>query len=93
MVHAENRAAEQRHRQAGQDGDRHQCRRVMMTAVMLGFWALVAWVIISLTRGSSTSRTTPEHQPSANAVLDQRFARGEIDEDEYRRRKDALRSP
>jgi putative membrane protein len=65
----------------------------LMTAAMLGFWALVAWVIVSLIRVSSTSRTTPEHQPSAHAILDQRFARGEIDEDEYRRRKDALRSP
>jgi len=66
---------------------------VMMTAVMLGFWALVAWVIVSLTRSTSTERAATEHQPSATAILDQRFARGEIDEDEYRRRSDALRAP
>jgi uncharacterized membrane protein len=29
--------------------------------------------------------------PSAEAILEQRFARGEIDEDEYRRRHRALR--
>ena len=28
----------------------------------------------------------------ADEVLDERFARGEIDEDEYRRRRDALRN-
>ena len=33
----------------------------------------------------------PEPQPQALQILDERFARGEIDEDEYKRRRDALR--
>ena len=30
---------------------------------------------------------------SASQILDERFARGEIDEDEYRRRRDMLQGP
>jgi putative membrane protein len=42
---------------------------------------------IALTRTfSSTSR-----RPSPLDLLDERFARGEIDADEYRQRQDALR--
>jgi putative membrane protein len=37
----------------------------------------------------STRRTT-DNSPGEN-ILSERFARGEIDEDEYRRRRDALR--
>lgn len=33
---------------------------------------------------------TPETPPSARRILDERFARGEIDEAEYRRRRQAL---
>lgn len=55
----------------------------------LVFLALVAGVAVVLIRhygGSSAERS------SAGQLLDERFARGEIDEDEYRRRRDALRS-
>jgi putative membrane protein len=38
--------------------------------------------------GTPPSRT----DKTARDILDERFARGEIDEDEYRRRRDALNS-
>ncbi len=60
-----------------------------MTIVMFGFWGLVAWVIVSLARGSSGSRP-PERSPED--ILAERFARGEIDQDEYAQRLNALRS-
>jgi putative membrane protein len=54
--------------------------------------ALVVIVVMTLQRsnvprpeGSATTRRT------ADDLLSERFARGEIDEDEYRRRRDALR--
>lgn len=59
----------------------------MGMVMMLGFWALVAWVIVTVVRH-------PEARPSsrnAQAILDERFARGEFDADEYRQRSDALR--
>jgi putative membrane protein len=55
----------------------------------LVFLALVVVLGVVLVRhlGSSTGVNR-----SAHHVLDERFARGEIDEDEYRRRRDVLRS-
>lgn len=58
------------------------------TALMIGFWALVAWVIVTVVR-------RPDGRPSsrdAQQILDERFARGELDADEYRKRSDALRT-
>lgn len=59
-----------------------------MTATMLVFWALVIWgVVILVRRGGSGSPDNPD----AEDVLAGRFARGEIDEDEYRQRLAVLR--
>ena len=62
---------------------------VAMAVMMLAFWGVVAgvvvWAIGSGRRtGDRGERAAPEQ------VLDERLARGEIDEDEYRRRRDAL---
>ena len=59
---------------------------VMMTA-MLG---LIAWAGISALRGRQ--RLGPERR-GAQSVLDERFAAGEIDEQEYERRRRALERP
>lgn len=59
---------------------------VVMTASMVLFWGLVAWVIVTVVRRPDDKPVAPEE------VLAGRFARGEIEEDEYRRRRDALRS-
>ncbi len=59
-----------------------------MGLTMIIFWALVAWVIVTLVRqGDSGGRESSD----AQGLLDERFARGEIDEDEYRRRRDLIR--
>lgn len=61
-----------------------------MTLMMLLFWGgLIALVVFLARAGGRTSRdsqapTTPEE------VLAQRFARGEIDEDEFTRRRQVL---
>lgn len=59
----------------------------MGMVMMIGFWALVAWVIVTLVR-------RPEGASSRDAqqILDERFARGELEADEYRQRSDALRA-
>ncbi len=59
-----------------------------MTGVMLGFWVLVAWVAVTVARGGGDSRSAV---PTPERILADRFARGEIDEDEYHQRLDALR--
>jgi putative membrane protein len=63
---------------------------VMMTVTMVAFWALVAAAVVALVR--STRREAPRHERQTDALelLDGRFARGEIDEDDYHRRRDLL---
>ena len=56
--------------------------------MMIGFWALVAWLIVSVVHRPDTRPSSSD----AQQILDARFARGEIDADEYRQRSDALRT-
>lgn len=61
---------------------------VMMSISMLVFWGLVAWVVVTLARGPAR---TPPTERSAEEILAERFARGEIDHDEFVARRAALR--
>ena len=61
---------------------------------MAVFWGLLVWVALSLTRGADgpTRDPSPPAPPgTAEDLLADRFARGEIDEDEYTRRREVLR--
>jgi putative membrane protein len=74
----------------------------LMTVAMVLFWGLLVVGVVFLVRylgraphrhpdawpsgGGSVPRSSPEE------LLGERFARGEIDADEYRRRLDALRA-
>lgn len=53
---------------------------------MVGIWllgiAMVVWAVSALFPG--------QPPPDAHRILDERLARGELDVDEYRRRRDAL---
>lgn len=66
---------------------------VLMTLSMIVFWGLVIGGLVALIRYASRPPTRTEVSPARTPeqVLGERFARGEIDEDEYRRRLDALR--
>lgn len=62
-------------------------------------WMVVVWaaviggVIWAVTQLSARNGTPGRSDHSdARRILDERFARGEIDEDEYRRRRDELSS-
>ena len=67
---------------------------VVMTLLMLAFWALVVFGVVALYRSGRPagpgSGTTQE--PSAEKVLDERFARGEINAEEYQARRTVLHS-
>ena len=68
-----------------------------LTAVsMVIFWGLIIVGIVALVRylGRSGQPTgvPPAERPTPEQVLAERFARGEINEDEYRRRLDTLRT-
>lgn len=56
----------------------------------LVFLALVAVVVVFFAR-QSRERSSRGAGGGAEALLDERFARGEVDEDEYRRRRSTLR--
>lgn len=58
-----------------------------MSLTMVVFWALLAWVILTVVRQGDSGRRASD----AQGLLDERFARGEIDEDEYQRRRDLIR--
>lgn len=66
---------------------------LLMTFGMLAFWALVAVAVVALVRGMRDDggrRQTPDAGP--RQLLDERFARGDIDADEYRERRELLDS-
>ena len=59
----------------------------LMVLGMLGFWALAAIAAYALPRRRPAAvGHTPALPPSARQLLAERFARGEIDDDEYFRR-------
>jgi putative membrane protein len=67
---------------------------VMMIVMMLLFWGGIAALVVLVvrgTRGSSGGYDSGSRHEDPEHILAQRFARGEIDETEYRARRDALR--
>lgn len=57
-------------------------------AMMLAFWVLVVILIVWAVRSNAPPRT-PE-DGGAFRILDERFAKGEIDRDEYEERRVVL---
>ncbi len=69
---------------------------IVMTLIMLVFWGGVIATVVLLVRSSRANNAAPSLHPShhdAERVLNERFARGEIDETEYIARRTALRRP
>jgi len=66
---------------------------IAMVAMMVVFWGAIAWVIVTLIRRPSSGAPGPaERAPSPPLqILDERYARGEIDDEEYQRRRAVLR--
>lgn len=60
----------------------------MMMPVMVVFWVAVAWFVVSLRR---ERRPRDEGAGRAETILAERYARGEIDADDYRGRVENLR--
>lgn len=62
---------------------------LLMTLTMVVLWALVAFGILALFRGTPDSGVRqPRHD--ADRTLDEEFARGRIDAEEYRARHNVL---
>ena len=68
---------------------------ILMALTTIAFWALVVFGVVVLFRGPGRSPSRAVDHARGNAaeqILDQRFARGEIDTEEYRARQAALHS-
>ena len=72
---------------------------VFMAVMMVLVWSAIVGGVVMLVRYSRERHapppppSPPEGNDRARQVLDERFARGEIDADEYTRRRDLLRAP
>lgn len=64
---------------------------LVMLLGMVVFWGLVVWAVVMLFRDTQSVDARPAHHDPLE-TLDERFARGEIDETEYRARADVLRA-
>jgi putative membrane protein len=67
---------------------------VAMALMMLVIWGAVAALIVTLVRRPHLSHDITLARgthDNAERILGERFARGEIDEEEFARRRDALR--
>ena len=58
----------------------------LMTVSMVLFWGLVIFGVIALVRYVGRQNRSVASRPTAEQVLAERFARGEIDDQEYRTR-------
>lgn len=63
---------------------------LVMIISMIAFWGLLAWVVVSLIRAAG-KRPQPGGSAVPEELLAERFARGEIDEEDYLHRSEVLR--
>jgi len=66
---------------------------IAMTLMMVAFWGLVIYAVVAIFRRTSNTTRPAELAASRDPMrtLDERFAWGEIDAEEYHARKAALR--
>jgi putative membrane protein len=67
---------------------------LIMSMVMIAVWAILILALVMVFRGGGWERRPVDHAPRSGAreLLDERFARGEIDAEEYHARRAALSS-
>ncbi len=78
------------------NGGGHWAMWILMIVAMLVLWGALAWIIVTLLRqrgGNSEPRGGAPGGPGPEPlrILDERLARGEIEEEEYKRRRDLIK--
>ena len=58
---------------------------VIMPLGMIGFWAIVAWAVVTVVRADRHDSSSPPASGPAQ-ILAERYARGDIDAEDYHRR-------
>ena len=85
------------HRYYYANGGAHPGLWIVMIVAFLVFLGLLIWIVVSLSRHKvGPDAAVPPPPPGTDAsdplrILDERLARGDIDVDEYTRRKELLR--
>jgi putative membrane protein len=67
---------------------------LVMALMFLVFWGVVVSLVIYLLRGGQVRNDAGQIRPAhhdAERILTERFARGELDEEEFTKRRAALR--
>lgn len=65
---------------------------ILMTLAMVAFWTLLVFAGLALFRGTQRSGESTPGPRDPRQILDERFAHGDIDEDEYYARSNVLRT-
>ena len=64
---------------------------IVWSLLWIGFLGLIAWVAVQWARGGPSESASKQRSPkTARELLDERLARGEIDIEEYQRRRAAI---
>lgn len=64
---------------------------IVMTLLMLAFWALLIFGGLAIYRSAKRDdRSAGSDKADAEQLLDERFARGEIDAEDYQQRRELL---
>jgi putative membrane protein len=62
----------------------------LMSVGMVAFWGAVIWLGYIFFKAATKSSPTPDEGQSARRILDERFARGEVDANEYSKIRSAI---
>lgn len=74
------------------DGDLNGWGYTLMTVSMILFWGLIIYGVVVLVRSGNRDVASVARRPAPEDLLAERYARGEIDEGEYRHRLETLRA-
>lgn len=65
---------------------------VVATLTMVAFWSLVVFAVLAIFRGDRDHSAQAPQERAPQQILAERFARGELDEAEYRARQQVLQT-
>jgi putative membrane protein len=67
---------------------------IVVSLVMVAFWALVVFAVVAIFRATSSNAGPADRSTNRDPmqILEERFARGEIDAEEFHTRAHVLRS-
>lgn len=59
----------------------------------IAFWVILIWGVQALVRGGRRRPEPPPAEPSPLEILERRYARGELSDEQFEQMRDRLRGP